>query len=85
MDEGLQKLSRLQSAGRPGFVSKRAGEKVEGSSPQGTRVLEFRIPEHQSLKGHQRPANNPLSDLQMRNLREGATGWTRMGGRRKRW
>lgn len=68
-----------------GCTCKGVGEEIEGISPLTDKSPIIKTLEHQRLKGPQRPSNNPLFDLQKRNLREGVTGWIRMGGRRERW
>lgn len=56
-DEEFQKTSRLRSSGRLGCISKAAGEKVKESSPLSDKNPGIY---NQSLKGPQRPSNNPL-------------------------
>ena len=66
-------------------ICKGVGEEIEGISPLRDKSPIIKILEHQRLKRPQRPSDNPLFDLQKRNLREGVTDCTRMGGRRERW
>ena len=67
-----------------GCICKGVGEEIEGISPLRDKNPIIKILEHQRLKRPQRPSDNPLFDLQKRNLREGVTGqgwvWGGRGG-----